>query len=219
MDKSIKFATFEMELKEVKEVAGEGHIEGYASTFGNLDLGFDIVEKGAFKKTIKDSGGKWPVLADHNPSEQIGWNTDAKEDDVGLFTKSVIMLDVAKGREKMALAKKAMEIKARAGFSIGYSTIKASPDDKNPRIRHLQELKMWEHSLVTFPMNVEALVTAAKGIGAIDKARFLIESLKAQGISMQDLELALRQEAAATDEDPTKISQSFDRLIEKFRNN
>ena len=84
------------------------------------------------------------------------------EDDAGLAVKSVLILDVQKARERLALAKKALEIKARAGLSIGYSTIRAEPDQTNPRIRRLKELKLWEYSFVTFPMNTEALVTAAK---------------------------------------------------------
>ncbi len=103
------------------------------------------------------------------------------------------------------------------GLSIGYTTIKGEPDTTNPRIRRLKELKLWEYSLVTFPMNQEAMITAAKSLGALDKAKFLLDQLKLQGISSQDLELALRKEAAKVDEDPVLLGQSLDRLIEKFR--
>ncbi len=84
------------------------------------------------------------------------------------------------------------------------------------QVRHLTELKLWEYSFVTFPMNVEALVLTAKSLGDIDKAKFLIHQLKSQGISMRDLELALREEAIQNDGDPTVISQSIDNLIAKF---
>ncbi len=220
MDKAIQYKTFSFELMEVKEVDSnpdEGIIDGYASTFGNVDQGLDVVEKGAFKVTIKDSKGRIPILADHNPYEQIGWNEQAHEDDKGLAVVGAINLKVQKGVERYALAKQALKLKARAGLSIGYTTIQASPNKDNPRIRHLKELKLWEYSLVTFPMNVESLVTAAKGIGALDKARTLLQQLKDQGISVRDMELALREEANHTDEDPALISQSIDKLIQKFK--
>lgn len=214
----IEFKTFGFEVKEagVTENKNEGVIEGYASTFGNIDQGFDIVDKGAFKATLKMNKGRFPILADHNPADQIGWNEKASEDNEGLFVRGAIMLDVQKGKEKYSLAKKALDIKAPAGISIGFTTIKAEPDASNPRIRRIKEVKLWEYSLVTFPMNTEAMVTAAKSIGQLDKINFILRQLKEMNISINDLELALRKEAADKDFDPTKISQSLDNLIQKF---
>lgn len=214
----IEYKTFPFEIKELNSNEEEGKIQGYASTFGNMDQGFDIVMKGAFKKTLKENKGKFPILADHNPYDHIGYNEKALEDNTGLFVDGSIMLTVRKGAEKYALAKKSIEIKTPMGLSIGYTTIKATPDSANPRIRRLEELKLWEYSLTTFPMNTEAMVTAAKSLGVADKAAFILTQLKEQGISIQDLELALRKEAADKDYEPTKITQSLDNLIEKFRN-
>lgn len=217
--RDVKFLTFPFEFKEVgndkKET--EGVINGYASTFGNIDLGFDRVMKGAFKKTLSENKGRVPVLADHNPYDQIGWGTKAKEDNKGLQVEAAIMLDVQKGKERYTLAKKAMELGTPAGISIGYATIKAEPDSKNPRIRNLVELKLYEYSLVTFPMNTEAMVTAAKSVGVFDKLQFLIKQLETEGISKRDLEIALHDEAAKKNYDPTKVSQALDDLILKFK--
>lgn len=213
----VEFKTFGFDLKDVSSNADEGTIQGYASVFKTLDLGLDVVDPGAFTKTIQESKGRFPILADHNPADQIGWNQRASEDGHGLFVSGSLMLKVQKAQEKYALAKKALDIGAPAGLSIGYTTIKAEPDSTNPGIRRLKELKLWEYSLVTFPMNMDAMITAAKGMGAIDKAKFLIESLKQQGISVQDLEIALRKEAALVDDDPTQVSQAIDNLISKFR--
>lgn len=217
-EKKIGYKTFEFKIEEADEVKDEGRVSGYASTFGNIDLGLDIVDKGAFKKTIKESGGKFPILADHSSWDQIGWNEKAKEDNTGLAVEGALDLVVQKGKERYSLAKKALAIGAPMGLSIGYMTIKAEPDSENPRIIRLKELKLFEYSFVTFPMNTEAMVLAAKSIGAVDKARFLIEQLKQQGISINDLEMALQSEAAEVDYDPTLIGQSIDNLIQKFRN-
>lgn len=204
--------------KETRSGGEYGLFEGYASTFGNMDQGMDIVDKGAFKVTIKQNNGRFPILADHNWEAHIGYNESAKEDNRGLLVSGAINLQVQKGLEKYALAKQALELDTPMGLSIGYTTIQASPDQKNPNVRHLTELKLWEYSFVTFPMNVEAMVTTAKSLGDIDKARFIISQLKEQGISIADLEMALRDEAAKNDSDPTLISQSLDNLIAKFKN-
>lgn len=213
----IEFKTFEFEVKEAKDDGTEAKIEGYASTFGNIDFGLDRVMKGAFKKTLQESKGRVPILADHNPYEQIGWNEKAAEDTTGLNVEGSLILGVQKAKERYLLAKKALQLKARAGLSIGYMTIKAEPDSEQPRVRNLVELKLFEYSLVTFPMNAEAMVTAAKSIGEVDKAKFLLSQLVNQGISLHDLGVALAEQAAKHDEDPTKISQSLDNLIEKFK--
>jgi len=215
--KEIEFLTVPFEVKKVKDDQNIGLIEGYASTFGNVDLGLDVVDKGAFKKTIKEGGVKWPILADHNPLTPIGINVEANEDSKGLEVVGELELGVEKAKERYLLAKQAQRHGGRMGLSIGYMTITAAPNKDNPRIRHLKEIKMYEYSLVTFPMNTEAMVTAAKSIGAIDKANFLLQHLKNQGIDLKDLEVALRMEAAKHDEDPSKLAQSLDTLIEKFK--
>ena len=215
--KTIEYKTFELEMKEADESEGLGRFEGYASTFGNMDLGFDVVDKGAFKSTIRQSKGRFPILADHNWEAHIGYNETAQEDDKGLYVVGAINLKVQKGSEKFALAKQALGLKTRMGLSIGYTTIQAKQDDENPRVRRLTELKLWEYSFVTFPMNVEAMVTTAKSLGELDRAKFLLQQLKLQGVSTSDLEMALRTEAADVDEDPNLIVQSLDKLIAKFK--
>ena len=54
-----------------------GEFCGYASTFGSIDLGGDVVEKGAYKKTLIESNGRFPILDHHDPTRQIGWNVEA----------------------------------------------------------------------------------------------------------------------------------------------
>lgn len=215
--KQIEYKTFNFDFKEADDAKDLGRFAGYASTFGNMDQGFDIVDKGAFSVTIKQNKGRFPILADHAWDAHIGYNESAKEDRTGLLVQGAINLKVQKGIEKFSLAKQALELGTPMGLSIGYSTIQSTQDHDQPNVRHLTELKLWEYSFVTFPMNVEAMVTTAKSLGEIDKARYLISQLKLQGISIADLEMALRQEAAANDEDPTKIGQSLDNLIAKFR--
>jgi HK97 family phage prohead protease len=214
MNKEIQFKTFSLKLDDVDS---QGTIRGYASTFGNVDLGFDVVDKGAFKKSIKENGGKFPILADHNPSDQIGWNFRAEEDEMGLFVEGKIDLNVQKGREKYSLAKTALTLGAKMGLSIGYMTIKAEPDREKPMVRRLKELKLFEYSIVTFPMNTEAMVTGAKSLAGVDMASYMITELIKQGISKDDLQKALRTEAAPKLEDPSQMIQSYKMMIDSMK--
>lgn len=215
-----KFLSFGLEIKEIQEDAGV--VEGYAAVFNNIDLGLDIIEPGAFKKTIKESGGKFPILSHHNPYKQIGWNVEAKEDRRGLLVKGEFDIennDTA--REHFSLIKKAKEIGAKSGFSIGYYPIKKEPDDKNPAIRRLKELRLFEWSPVTFPMNPEATATAAKGLINVENdIEFFINDLISRGYTTEEIKTALASQAAMLNEsDPDADIQSCIELAKQLSKN
>ncbi|MFF2493245.1 HK97 family phage prohead protease [Agromyces sp. NPDC058064] len=147
---------------------GSGTLEGYASTFGNVDLGGDIVVKGAFLKTIANiKANGIPLLADHvaSTASVLGTIFDAKEDAGGLRFKAQF---------SSAPSAQDVRIKLLEGhlktMSIGYEAVDyAYKDVAAGRVRLLKELKLWETSVVVFPMNPEALVSRVKSIaGALD---------------------------------------------------
>ena len=96
------------------------------------------------------------MLWQHDPSQPIGVWDEIREDDKGLFVKGRILSDVAKGKEAAAL----LSAGAIDGLSIGYRTIKAGRGAKGERL--LQELDLWEVSIVTFPMLPTARIDATK---------------------------------------------------------
>lgn len=217
----IKFLNFGFAIKAMDEATGT--IEGYASTFGNIDQGGDMVVKGAFKKTLKENKGKFPILDSHRPDKQIGWNLEAHEDEKGLWVKGA--LDVENNitaREKWSLAKKAMEIGADAGLSIGYRPVKwAYDEDKETSYtyRKLQELKLFEYSLVAFPMNVEANVTGAKFDDMLRHVQFgedpkaalekIVAAMREHGFNDLTVKSAL-ETAAASISKPEPLLHLFD---------
>lgn len=158
-DKKIEFKNVPFKIKELDEK--EGYIEGYASTFGNVDLGLDVMEAGCFSMTLKN-GCKWPVLKNHDWGKQLGWNHEASEDDKGLMVKAKYNMEDPFSKGQFHLAKQGMDIGAEVGLSIGFLTIKSEPDTDNPSIRRIKEVKMMEYSQVTFPMNTQAMLTAVK---------------------------------------------------------
>lgn len=215
---------FSFEVAEIKEESSDngnvGIIEGYASTFGNVDLGGDIIEQGAFAKTIREKKGVWPLLLDHDPRKHVGWNTEAVEDEKGLKTKSEILLITEEAKNRYELAKRAAKLKTKMGMSIGFNIVKADPDKENPGVRRIKEVKMWEHSLVAFPMNPKATVSAVKGFDD-EHAQKIIEMLKKAGYSLKEINEALGLVELDPAADPKAIDpdliQSLAKLTETIR--
>lgn len=149
---------------EEDDADGPGYIEGYASVFGNVDLGGDIVLKGAFNKTLKDrlKKGMIKLYDSHRVFEGteavIGVVEEAKEDDYGLWFKA-----------RLSAVKRAQNIRTKVkekilnAVSFGYDVIKDQWDDEK-KVRTLKELRLHEISIVPWGMNPEAHITGAKGV-------------------------------------------------------
>ena len=158
--------------------AGTAVIEGYASLFGLIDQGGDIVAPGAYSASLKRlvaRGDKVRMLWQHDPAKPIGVWDEIREDDKGLWVKGRLLPDVALAREAAAL----IAAGAIDGLSIGYRTVRAERDETGRRV--LAEVELWEVSLVTFPMLREAKVAGKSddpGAGA-DEAAALVEALRA----------------------------------------
>ncbi len=158
-----KFARF----GEGLEVQDGSVIAGYASLFGAVDQGNDVVEAGAYAASLAAlgaKGGRVKMLWQHDPTQPIGTWDEVHEDGKGLWVKGRLLDSVAKGREAMAL----IEAGAIDGLSIGYRTLKASKNTKGQRL--LMELELWEVSLVTFPMLPSARITAKSEETDLDRS-------------------------------------------------
>jgi len=142
---------------EIKDVTAEGSFKGYASTFGNKDLGDDIVMPGAFTKTLKENP-QVPILWGHSPREVIGVNQMASEDSKGLYVEGQLAMDVQRAREAHSL----MKMNAVKGLSIGYDPVVIDWSREKEGIRILREVKLYEYSLTPFPMNEQCMVTGVK---------------------------------------------------------
>jgi HK97 family phage prohead protease len=137
----------------------EARFEGYASLFGVPDLARDVVERGAFTESLKRLGARGVrLLWQHDPAEPVGIWTDLVEDRRGLYGRGRLNLDVARGRELLALMREG----AVDGLSIGYRTVRARTEP-GTRIRRLLAVDLWEVSLVTFPLLSEARVSVVEG--------------------------------------------------------
>lgn len=140
----------------IKEISDEGVFTGYAAKFGNVDHGGDLIVPGAFKEFLaSEDAGKVRGLWQHNWDHPIFVPTLMKEDAQGLYIEAKLVMEVQKAREALALAKAG----ALGGMSIGYFAEDWSYENG---IRLLKKVALREFSLVTFPMNDQAVITSAK---------------------------------------------------------
>lgn len=161
---------------KLKQIGEDGIFEGYASVFGVKDYDGDVIVKGAFKSAIeKMEGGKRPkMLWQHNPQMIIGKWLSMSEDDRGLYVKGQLFLDTAKGLESHALMKHG----ELDGMSVGFNITNAYMDEVKNRV--IDDLDLWEISVVTWGANPEALITNVKSVRDFEK--FLRDS----GFSRKD---------------------------------
>ena len=159
IDTDYDFLDLECEYKGL-ETDDDGSFEGYASVFGNKDLGNDVIMQGAFSKSIyKKKPKQIKLLYQHKTDEPIGVIDDVMEDKRGLKVKGRLAMNTQKGREVFEL----MKMGALDSMSIGY---RLNPkgyhyDDKEKK-RVIKEVDLMEISMVTFPMNPKAKITKVK---------------------------------------------------------
>jgi HK97 family phage prohead protease len=141
----------------IKASQQEGHFEGLLASYNTVDLGGDKIMPGAFTKTIQERPTV-PCLWQHDSKQPIGNLTLVDKSD-GLYVVGDLVMQVPKAQEAWSLIK-ANVVK---GMSIGYDTVKDSIDNG---VRLLKEVRLWEGSIVTFPMNQSCMVTSMKSLSA-----------------------------------------------------
>lgn len=223
-------------LAEFKAISdGPGGWEGYLSKTGEIDDGGDLVAQGAYKDTIAqfltrgfnaDSHG-WRF------ADAIGFPTDAKEDDMGLYTRSQYHSTPdaqavrVKVNERIAAGK---GVYMSIGYEPGAAPIWIEPQDyaekipqysrpdmvdanllkalQFPVIRVLPKVNLFEGSIVSVPMLRSAEVTQSKSEGPRD------------GLTLEEHShsvLAAVKEYADREADLTEIRRKEGRPISEAR--
>ena len=150
--------TQEVRLK-IKSVGDEGSFTGLGAAYNNVDLGGDQIVPGAFSRTLA-AGKQYPVLWQHDAASPIGTCkvTDSAQ---GLVVDGTLLLEDPTAR-KAHLFLKAGVI---SGLSIGFETLQSQMSGD---VRELTELRLWEMSIVTFPMNESAQIQSVKSLSVSD---------------------------------------------------
>jgi HK97 family phage prohead protease len=196
-----------LEIKSVGEPGdgGYGYVEGYGGYKGNVDSVNDVILDGAFKNLdkFKDVG----FMSDgHNWDSAIGYIEEAREDSNGLWVKMAFhstpdaQTTRTKVQERLAAGKS-------VGMSIGYRTKRASQGTvEGKQVRLLEEIEVFEVSLVLMPANERATVLSAKGHGEPRAKQF--DNLTAQ---VQDYIQRL-QEIKSTGASDERVQRFTDEL-------
>jgi len=157
----MEYKDFKMEIKSIDE---QGIFEGYASVFGVKDAYNDVVERGAFQRTIDHSKGKVPIFFNHE--KEIGMTLEMHEDQYGLWNKGQLFIsddskqELSDARDAYIIMKRKKELGVKQPQSFGYSAIKYDYDSEGTR--RLKEVKLYEVSLATIPANELAVVNEVK---------------------------------------------------------
>lgn len=167
---------------DIKNVEKNGIIEGYGSVFDVKDSDDEIIARGAFLESLawyQTKGLKPPMLWMHQAKEPLGAWEEAREDEYGLYMRGRMLVeDVQSAKEKHALAQSG----ALSGLSIGFRTLKSHRDTSKGAVV-IDNLRLWEVSLVTFPANEEARITGVKSDGTLPTEREFEELLRDAGFS------------------------------------
>ncbi len=199
MKSPIEFRSFH----DVTQDADAGGFTGYASHFMSVDSYLTAFRHGAYKKSIAERGDRIPVLYSHNPDWNIGVPDVLREDDRGLYSEARIFDDGAEGTTALRRLRQG----ARFGLSVGFRTIRdraAREDDAldlngtgatTRDVRIIEEVKLMEFSLVSFPANESATLTSVRSDMEMETLSSTLEALRAG--RLDDAQRALLAEIVA----------------------
>ena len=207
INKSVEFLSF-----EVKEFNSEKRmIKAYGSVFGNEDDHQDIMEKGAFTKTLQEQGDRVRLVVQHDMKKPIGKITEMREDDKGLYFEAKIA-ETELGNEYLQLMKEGVIDE----FSIGYKVVRFTRRAEGGRMLH--EVKLFEISALTFASNSEAKLMEVKGVEEVKETvldRFEhLAKMVGQGQQHKGLELQLEAEVLKLADEYKSATQPIDEITE-----
>lgn len=160
---NLEKATFNFQIKEIGEDDSNNYtFEGYASTYGNVDYGNDVIDDGAFSEYMASfKTGSLPVLWQHDHKTPIGVFQEMRSDSTGLFVKGKLPKDDEFVRNRVVPQ---LKIGSVNSMSIGFL---AKDVEYKQSIRHITDAHLFEISLVSIPMNPKAKLTSFKNFDCL----------------------------------------------------
>jgi HK97 family phage prohead protease len=142
---------------EIKDVSTESRqVVKYVSVFGNVDSHGDIMQKGAYAKTIQENKDALRMYWNHNAQEMpVGMPVEIKEDDHGLWVVTKL-LPTTKGNDLLIC----YENGAVTEHSVGFFTKQKKSNALGNRI--ITEVKLIEYSAVNQASNSQARLLGFK---------------------------------------------------------
>ena len=203
---------FIVPLKEVKMAADDsssvGTFEGYASVWGSVDLGGDMIARGAYTKTLDEwhNKGQLPqLLYYHNDQVIIGDWLEMREDDKGLFVKGQLWVKGDLRIEAAVMAYNVLRGTSVKGLSIGYRAKDYDIQEQidGSQIRLLKEIELFEVSIAPYSMEPKAKVHAVKSLTDED----------GQILTKREVEKVLRDAKLSRRQAKAFIGGGYDALV------
>lgn len=149
---------FKSSFADIKDVDSKNRIvTGYLSEFGSVDYDKDIIEKGAFTKSITERKNDIFFLNQHDWKQPHGKFNVLQEDNKGLYFESNALPNTTYSNDLIELY--ALGIVKE--HSIGFTTVK-SEWHKDGMTRTIKEIKLYEGSNVTLGANPNTPFTGFK---------------------------------------------------------
>jgi HK97 family phage prohead protease len=157
--------------------ADAAEFSGYAVIWGERNAHSEIVERGAFAKTLaahKAAGTRPVMFWSHNREDIIGvWN-EIREDEKGLFVSGKLLTGISRGKEVHEM----MKAGAVNGLSIGFR-VPAGGEQRRAGVRYIREIALAEISVVGLPSAGGARITAVRSNGrSSESAAAFIEACR-----------------------------------------
>jgi len=198
------------EMTGGKAETGNGWVEGYASTFGNIDKYGEVVEQGAFTKSIQERIPGLPFMSVHVVDGGTVWDiigtvTEAREDEHGLWIHAEF-----NDTEEAQAVRAAILDGRMSQMSVGYELIRWENDRSNPSmiLQRLRELKLTDIIATATPVNEEAIITAAKAVvdnvqaASTDDSRPHLSEERIRGLSRAMLDAGKSLEGVLNTSEP-----------------
>jgi len=142
----------------IKDIDSKNRIvTGYLSEFGSKDFDSDIIEKGAFSKSIAERKNDIYFLNQHDWKQPHGKFNVLMEDQKGLYFESNALPNTSYSNDLIELYSMGI-VKEH---SIGFQTVK-SDWNKDGVVRIIKEVKLYEGSNVTLGANPNTPFTGFK---------------------------------------------------------
>jgi len=199
--KTLRFKTEEYDEEQ-------GIFKGRAAVFGNIDSGDDIIEPGAFTKTLKD-WSRVKLLALHNDQWlPIGRPVELREEKKDLYIEGKIS-DTSMGKDVKILIRDGVLNELSIGYDVAEDGFYYEGE-----VRHLTELILWEVSVVTWAMNAKAMITGYKDAAFVaSSADAIAKGVAGAHWSGQQLTAAGLKHLAAARDSMLTASQAIDSVI------
>ena len=135
----------------------KGIVKGLGSVFGNIDSDGDIIEKGAYTKTIQENRSRIKYLYQHRLDQPVGTMKELNETSEGLEFVAQLAIKTRLGKDVFEMIKAGVI----SENSVGFATMKEH-FNKAESVNYIKEVKLYEISAVTLAANPLALINEVK---------------------------------------------------------